>query len=74
MNFYLPIHLDGGNRGCEAITKATAQILGYSPQEIIALSKNQELDNRLHLGDFVTIVKAPTTSLTFRIHRKLSAG
>ena len=71
MNFYLPIHLDGGNRGCEAITKATAQILGYSPQEIIALSKNQELDNRLHLGDFVTIVKAPTTSLTFRIHRKL---
>ena len=28
MKIYFPIHLDGGNRGCEAIAKGTAVILG----------------------------------------------
>ena len=37
MKYYLPIHLDGGNRGCEAITKATSLLLGK--ENIYALSK-----------------------------------
>ena len=27
MKYYFPIHLDGGNRGCEAIAKGTAMLL-----------------------------------------------
>ncbi len=27
MKYYFPIHLNGGNRGCEAISKGTALIL-----------------------------------------------
>ena len=27
MKIYFPIHLDGGNRGCEAIAKGTAILL-----------------------------------------------
>ena len=27
MKYYFPIHLNGGNRGCEAISKRTALIL-----------------------------------------------
>ena len=28
MKILLPLHFDGGNRGCEAITKATSILLG----------------------------------------------
>ena len=28
MRYFFPIHLDGGNRGCEGIAKGTAIIIG----------------------------------------------
>lgn len=47
MKIYFPIHLDGGNRGCEAIAKGTAEILGLPKEQLIGLCRNIELDKRL---------------------------
>ena len=44
MKIYFPIHLDGGNRGCEAIAKGTAEILGLPKEQLIGLCRNIELD------------------------------
>ena len=40
MKIYLPIHIDVNNRGCGAITKATAKLLNMPKEDIIALSRN----------------------------------
>ena len=56
MKIYFPIHLDGGNRGCEAIAKGTAEILGLPKEQLIELCRNIELDKRLKVDDYVTVV------------------
>lgn len=71
MKYLLPIHLDGGNRGCEAITISTAKILNSPKEQIIALSNNIPLDTRLEINKYVTLQKRPTISLEFKIKRKL---
>ena len=38
--FYFPVHLDGGNRGCEGIAKGTAAILGEPKENLIGLCRN----------------------------------
>ena len=55
MKIYFPIHLDGGNRGCEAIAKGTAEILGLPKEQLIELCRNIELDKRLKVDDYVTL-------------------
>lgn len=55
MKIYFPIHLDGGNRGCEAIAKGTAEILGLPKEQLIGLCRNIELDKRLKVDDYVTL-------------------
>ena len=42
--FYFPIHLDSGNRGCEAIARGTIQILDILPQNYIGFSREIEND------------------------------
>lgn len=71
MKIFLPIHIDGGNRGCEAITRATAEILGLPDKDVIVLSRNVQLDIQLGLNKVATLV--PEVKLTFlnRLQRKL---
>ena len=42
--FYFPIHLDSGNRGCEAIARGTIQILDILPPNYIGFSREIEND------------------------------
>ena len=71
MKILLPIHLDGGNRGCEAITLSTVKILNFPKEQIIALSNNIPLDRRLGLDKHVTLQTPPPTTIGFKIRRKL---
>ncbi len=71
MKIFLPIHLDGGNRGCEAITKGTAHLLELPAGQIQALSRNVALDKRLGLAACATLLTAPTVTFCWRVRRKL---
>lgn len=70
MNYYFPIHLNGGNRGCEGIAKGTAIILGTSKDNLIGLCTDVELDKRLHIDDFVTLIPARLDSLKTKLTNK----
>lgn len=59
MKIYFPIHLDGGNRGCEAIAKGTAVILGKPREDLVGLCSNLELDKRLGTNKFVSLWQSP---------------
>lgn len=71
MKYYLPIHLDGGNRGCEAITKATALILKSSKRDIIAYTKDIHLDLSLNIDKYVTLQECPSFSFFLKLKRKI---
>ena len=34
MSYYFPVHIDGGNRGCEAIAKGTAILLNDNKENL----------------------------------------
>lgn len=67
----MPIHLDGGNRGCEAITKGTAIILGLDKSNFFALCRDVKLDNYLKIGKQATLISIPPITLFYRIRRKI---
>ena len=71
MKYYLPLHIDGNNRGCQAITEATCLILNESSSNIIALSSNLSNDEFLGLGNKVKLQEYPKESIIFKIRRKL---
>lgn len=71
MKVYFPIHIDGGNRGCEGIAKGTAKILGLTKEKLIGLCSNVLLDTELGIGRYVTLVERRKPSLTNRLVRKL---
>lgn len=71
MKVFLPIHLDGGNRGCEAITKATVKILGLPKKDIFALSSNIQLDTQLQLDKFVSLEPVQKKTFLSRLRRKI---
>lgn len=72
MRIFLPIHLNSGNRGCEAISKATSILLGIPSRDIIALSSDIELDERLGLGNWLTLQKrSENYPLSVKIKSKL---
>lgn len=54
-NYYLPTHCDIGNRGCEAITRATGIILDAKKDCYHILTQNIGLDSSFHLDDMATI-------------------
>lgn len=70
MRMFFPIHLDGGNRGCEAIAKGTALILKERKENLIGLCTNIELDHRLKVNDYVTL-QPMRKNITFRIINKM---
>lgn len=70
MKYYFPIHLDGGNRGCEAIAKGTSAILQEKKENLVGLCRNIEVDTRLEVNECVTLVPMCTNSLIFKVFFK----
>lgn len=56
MKYFFPIHLDGDNRGCEAIAKGTAILLEQPVQNLLGCCRNVSLDKRLGVGKYVTLI------------------
>ena len=71
MKYYFPIHLDGDNRGCEAIAKGTAIILKEKKENLIGLCTNIGLDHRLKVDDYITLQPMRKKSIMFRIENKI---
>lgn len=70
MKYYFPIHLNGGNRGCEGIAKGTATILGEPKEHLIGLCTDILLDKKLKIDQYVTLVdKQPRTFASRLINR-----
>lgn len=73
--FFFPIHLNGDNRGCEAIAKGTVEVLKLNPEEYVGLSTDVNLDTRLGLSEINTLIKSKqvsqATMFMFRVFRKL---
>lgn len=67
MKYYLPIHLDGGNRGCEGIAKGTAMILGVPKEQIVGLCRDIKLDRNLGIEEHVTLVPTKKIALWQRV-------
>ncbi len=57
IKYFFPIHLDGGNRGCEAIAKGTIDIFGFKQDEYIGLCTDVQLDTELGLNSICTLQK-----------------
>ena len=70
MRYFFPIHLDGGNRGCEGIAKGTAIIIGAKKDNYLGLCKNIELDCRLDIDKYVTLIPPLRLSLIQRLANK----
>lgn len=51
------MHLDGGNRGCEAITKSTAMLLNKTTSSILAYSQNKHLDEFLGINQYCYLLQ-----------------
>lgn len=68
---YFPIHLDGGNRGCEGIAKGSAQILSLPQEQMLGLCTDIPLDKRLGVGNHVTLLEKPQTGSYFRFANRL---
>ena len=51
---YLPLHLDSGNRGCEAITKGTKMIVG-NHTEMTAYTRDRQNDEKM--GNYGCILR-----------------
>lgn len=68
MKYYFPVHLDGGNRGCEGIAKGTAILLGVQKENLLGLCSNVELDRRLGVDKYVTLVPTITPNFIQRVY------
>ena len=71
MRYYFPIHLDGGNRGCEGIAKGTAMIIGEKKENYFSLCRDVKLDCRLGLDEYVSLITIKRLSLIQRVLNKL---
>lgn len=56
MKYFFPIHLDGGNRGCEAIARGSALLIGEPTEKLVGYSRDVELDTRLGLTKYISLV------------------
>ena len=72
MKIHLLMHLDGGNRGCEAITKSTAILLKNMAGNVIAYTKNKQLDLFLGIGECCSMVQMKLTIIQ-RVRRKIES-
>ena len=56
MKYFFPIHLDGGNRGCEAIAKGSTILIDEKPDYLMGYCKDVALDTRLGLTQHITLI------------------
>ena len=56
MRYFFPIHLDSGNRGCEAIAKGTSILLKEPMDNLLGLCRNIPLDKSMGLDKFVKLI------------------
>ncbi len=56
MKYYFPIHLNGGNRGCEAIAQGSAILIGESSDKLFGYCNNVSLDTMLGLPKYLTLI------------------
>lgn len=56
MKYYFPIHLDGGNRGCEAIARSSAILLNRPATDIVGYCRDMDLDTQLGLNRYLTLM------------------
>lgn len=63
MKYYFPIHLDGGNRGCEAIAKGSSLLLEEPSQNLVAYCRDIALDKRLGVDKYMQLVPCRRESL-----------
>lgn len=68
---FFPSHLDSGNRGCEAITKGTCEILG-SEYSFEATTQNMELDSQMGYSGNIVFGKFKDCSFSARVIKKLT--
>lgn len=71
MKYYFPIHLDAGNRGCEAIAKGTAKILGEDKSRLVGLCRDIELDEKLGISNYVQLQKYPKWTFGDKVARRM---
>jgi len=71
MKYYFPIHLDGGNRGCEAIAKSSALLIGEQPANMVGYCRNTDLDTRLGVDQYLTLL--PRQRGSYIVDRFLAA-
>lgn len=71
MKYYFPIHLDGGNRGCEAIAKGTALLLKAKKEDLLGLCRDISMDTKLGIDDYVTLIRPIVSPLLSRIKNKV---
>ena len=69
--FYFPLHLNGGNRGCEGIAKGTALILDVDRTQLVGLCTNTILDRRLGIEKYLYLFPFNGLSLLDRIKRRI---
>ena len=56
MRYFFPIHVDGGNRGCEAISKSSALLVEEASDHIFGYSRDMALDAQLGLDKYLTLI------------------
>ena len=66
MKYYFPIHLNGGNRGCEGIAKGSALILQEGRDNMFGLCTDMRLDKKLGVNQYMTLIASRKVSLVSR--------
>ena len=56
MRYFFPIHLDGGNRGCEAIAKGTAILINEPAEHLYGYCSDVSLDTTLGVSQYITLI------------------
>ena len=56
MKYFFPIHLDGGNRGCEAIAKGSALLINEDKENLFGYCRDVKLDTYLGLDKFISLI------------------
>ena len=74
MKYYFPLHLDGGNRGCEGIAKGTASILDCPSKNLIGLCRDTTLDKRLGVDKYISLVPQQELSFISKVKRKINVS
>ena len=70
MKYFFPIHLDSGNRGCEAIAKGSAILIGKKKEMLFGYCRDVKLDTQFGVDKYITLI--PTKRGSYIIDRCLA--